>query len=288
MKRRLAPNQWQVLMCIFRKTNGFHKEVDYIANSQIIEDTELCKTVVSRVLTELEAMNIIIRNGKNIGIQKDWILWEKLAKQSTKVSNIANFDDEKEKLAELSTSEPEHGEKLAEQLTNEKLAIQSTELAELSTGVSNLVNSVSRTANKKLAKLLTTKESKETITKKTITKETKQKKDAPPKKKYGEFQNVLLTDEEYRKLLERFGEIDASKRIESLSSYMASRRKKYDSHYATILNWARRDERESLNNPPKFRPVPKPGAAPPISGHDEVEQRERDLIQQRAAAWRQS
>ncbi len=160
MKWRLAPNQWQVALCILRKTNGFHKDIDYIPNWQISEDTELCKEVVSRVLKDLETMKIIIRQGKNVGINKDVSQWEKLAVQSTKVSNTANS----KKLAELSTIEAKPDEKLAEQLTSEKLA-------ELSTPVSNSVNSVDQTANKKLAEQSTTiKENKESNTKETIQK----------------------------------------------------------------------------------------------------------------------
>lgn len=62
---------------------------------------------------------------------------------------------------------------------------------------------------------------------------------APVKHKYGEYNNVLLTDEELDKLIAEFP--DYQKRIENLSNYIASTGKKYKSHYATIKNWARRD-----------------------------------------------
>lgn len=61
----------------------------------------------------------------------------------------------------------------------------------------------------------------------------------PVKHKYGEYQNVLLTDEELQKLQEEFP--DWQGRIERLSSYVASTGKSYKSHYATIRNWARKD-----------------------------------------------
>ena len=57
----------------------------------------------------------------------------------------------------------------------------------------------------------------------------------------GQFQNVKLTQEEHQKLKERFGESKTQKRIEALSEYISSKGKKYNSHYATILSWARRD-----------------------------------------------
>lgn len=61
----------------------------------------------------------------------------------------------------------------------------------------------------------------------------------PVKHKYGEYTNVLLTDDELEKLKEAFS--DWEERIERLSGYIASTGKAYKSHYATIRNWARKD-----------------------------------------------
>ena len=196
IKTHLSPNQWQVLLCIIRKTYGFNKKVDYIANFQIVEATGLGKEVVSRCLKGLTDMNLLNRNKKHIGIQKDWELW-KLAIPST------------------------IGTKLAEQSTNEKLAISSTELA-----ISSTELAISST---KVSSPHVTQKTKETIQKKLY------------KRNYGEFDNILLTDEEYQKLLDRFGQTLTLQHIENLSLGIASKDYKYKSHYATILNWARRD-----------------------------------------------
>lgn len=59
------------------------------------------------------------------------------------------------------------------------------------------------------------------------------------KVEYGEFENVKLTDEEYTKLIEKIGEQRTKSLIEELSTYMASKGKRYSSHYATIQNWDR-------------------------------------------------
>jgi len=61
----------------------------------------------------------------------------------------------------------------------------------------------------------------------------------PVKHKYGEYNNVLLTDDELDKLKSEYS--DWEERIERLSSYVASTGKSYKSHYATIRNWARKD-----------------------------------------------
>ena len=66
---------------------------------------------------------------------------------------------------------------------------------------------------------------------------------APKKHKYGEHQNVLLTDEEYAKLQERFPS-DYTKKIDALSEGLALKGYKYKSHYLAILKWAKNDEQK--------------------------------------------
>ena len=61
------------------------------------------------------------------------------------------------------------------------------------------------------------------------------------KEKYGLFENVLLTEEEYQKLKDRYP--DYQEKIENLSSYIASKGDKYKSHYATIINWSKKDDK---------------------------------------------
>lgn len=67
------------------------------------------------------------------------------------------------------------------------------------------------------------------------------KKEKQVKHKYGEYKNVLLTDEELEKLRQEFPH-DLQQRIDRLSEYIASTGKSYKSHYATIKAWARRDK----------------------------------------------
>ena len=67
--------------------------------------------------------------------------------------------------------------------------------------------------------------------------------------KYGEYRNVLLTDEELDKLKAEFS--DWQHRIERLSAYMASTGKAYKNHLATIRNWAKRDAEKTPAAPKK-------------------------------------
>lgn len=66
----------------------------------------------------------------------------------------------------------------------------------------------------------------------------------PPKHKYGEYRNVLLTDEELAKLKAEYPS-DWAARIDRLSEYIASKGAKYKSHYATIRSWANRDKKQT-------------------------------------------
>ena len=85
-------------------------------------------------------------------------------------------------------------------------------------------------------------------------------KKKPQKHKYGEYNNVLLTDEEFEKLKAEFP--NWQERIDRLSSYMASTGKAYKNHLATIRNWARSettpkrvDKRQQLASDERIDPI---------------------------------
>jgi 5-methylcytosine-specific restriction endonuclease McrA len=82
----------------------------------------------------------------------------------------------------------------------------------------------------------------------------KEKREAPAspkpvKKPYGELQNVLLTDQEHEKLIERFGGAVVQDKIAALDLAIASKGLKYQSHYATLLNWDRMDRDKQKQKP---------------------------------------
>ncbi len=66
----------------------------------------------------------------------------------------------------------------------------------------------------------------------------------PPQNSYGEFNNVRMTTAEFEKFVQAEGAERANALIEELSSYLASSGKRYKSHYATLLNWGRRKDKE--------------------------------------------
>lgn len=62
-----------------------------------------------------------------------------------------------------------------------------------------------------------------------------------PRHKYGQYENVLLSDEDMGKLKAEFP-ADWEARIERLSEYIASKGAKYKNHLATIRAWAKKDK----------------------------------------------
>lgn len=58
---------------------------------------------------------------------------------------------------------------------------------------------------------------------------------------YGEFKNVKLREGEYEKLISRCKENIVMDKIEALSGGIKSKGYRYKDHYATLLNWLRKD-----------------------------------------------
>lgn len=68
----------------------------------------------------------------------------------------------------------------------------------------------------------------------------------PIRHKYGEYKNVLLSDEQMEKLKTEFPN-DYQERIERLSEYCESSGKTYKNYLATIRSWARKEKSEPKN-----------------------------------------
>ncbi|MDO4961027.1 MAG: helix-turn-helix domain-containing protein [Eubacteriales bacterium] len=81
----------------------------------------------------------------------------------------------------------------------------------------------------------------QTSTNETSTEENKYERKKAVRHQYGEYRNVLLSDEELSKLQAEFPH-DWQARIDRLSEYMASTGKTYKSHLITIRSWARREK----------------------------------------------
>jgi len=117
----LSDYEHRVFMFILRKTYGFKKKQDWISQKQIVQELGIHKCHISRTIKKLKAKNMITniveKNKKILGIQKDYEQW-KLPKQVTdKVIQIGNkYRDLKKKLPKEVTEVTQTG--------NQKLPIQ--------------------------------------------------------------------------------------------------------------------------------------------------------------------
>ena len=73
-------------------------------------------------------------------------------------------------------------------------------------------------------------------------KKEEKEKNVQNKRRYGELQNVFLTQEEHLRLEEKIGPEEARRYIDRLSLYMGSTNKRYQNHYATVLSWKKKDD----------------------------------------------
>lgn len=72
------------------------------------------------------------------------------------------------------------------------------------------------------------------------------------KHKYGEYNHVLLTDEEHQKLVDEYGDQETDKAIKYLDEYIEMKGTKYKSHYLALRKWVfdaiKEKKQEKKNN----------------------------------------
>ena len=76
----------------------------------------------------------------------------------------------------------------------------------------------------------------------------------PVRHKYGQYQNVYLTEEEMSTLQAEFPN-DWQKRIEAVSEYVASTGKHYKNFLAVIRSWAKKDQKPVSQIPTQVQPI---------------------------------
>ena len=77
------------------------------------------------------------------------------------------------------------------------------------------------------------------------------KKEKPKKHKYGEYKHVLLTEEEYRRLVDEFGISEANDMIKNLDEGIEMKGYKYKNHNLVLRKW--RKNGSQTNNKPVNR-----------------------------------
>ena len=76
LKIKLKSYETRILLAIARKTYGFNKDKDYINQKQLKKLTGIKQPHISRTLKSLLEKKMIIKNGKELAIQKNYKLWD--------------------------------------------------------------------------------------------------------------------------------------------------------------------------------------------------------------------
>jgi phage replication O-like protein O len=175
----LSGCEYQVVFAIIGKTYRWQKKSDWIANSQLCDQTEMSKAHISKTIKSLIAKNVITRNGREIGLNNvvsEWGIYQKPAKVNQSVNN----------------------EKLSNQLTK------------VNQSVSEVVQSVNNSCP-----IRPPQKKEETITKETITKESVflEPEQKPKKVKLkASIPNVALPNFVNRELFDNYLEVRLAKK----------------------------------------------------------------------------
>ncbi len=86
---KLSGCEFQIIFAIIGKTYRWQKKSDWIANSQLCEKTGMLKGHVSKVIKSLIAKNVIVKKGKEIGLNAIVSEWG-VVQKSPKVTQSGN------------------------------------------------------------------------------------------------------------------------------------------------------------------------------------------------------
>lgn len=218
IRLKLPDSQHRILLYIIRRTYGFNQKSAEISLSEISKAVEITPDHVSREIKKLIALNVLKsekRNGKTriLSVNKNYEEWVSVSKTGY-CQNwlLPNLDIAK-----------------------------------------NGKGAIAKNGNNLLPKLATDtiKDNYKDNIKDNICDESKKSKKSLPKKKYGEYNNVKLTDGEFEKLKSDYGEKIISEYIERLDEYIASKGVKYKNHNAAIRSWLRRANVKKLSEKPE-------------------------------------
>ncbi|UBX30206.1 replication protein [Arsenophonus apicola] len=76
MLANLTKHQLNIVLAVWRKTYGYHKELDWISNTQFEKMTKIDSTKCSTAKNQLIKMKILVQEGRKVGINKKLSEWE--------------------------------------------------------------------------------------------------------------------------------------------------------------------------------------------------------------------
>jgi phage replication O-like protein O len=207
----ISGNEMRILLYIIRRTYGFNRKFSEIPLSDIASAVGMRNEHVSKALKRLSSRKIIELHA-NKGVKPQTI------------SIVKNYD-----------------EWSVESCTNLLLPKMATVAENGNTTIAENGNStIAKNGNTTIAKNgnpTLYKENKENI-----------KERVKEKTPYGNFKNVLLTDEEYDQLVYDYGRDNAERYIERVDSWVQSTGKERADYYATIRLWLEKDDVEKYDH----------------------------------------
>lgn len=112
----------------------------------------------------------------------------------------------------------------------------------------------------------------------------KKSKAKPIRHKYGEYKNVLLSDDQMEKLKTEFPN-DYQERIERLSEYCESAGKTYKNYLATIRSWARKEKSEPKKMNSSYKRTGRRETLPEWAIDQEAYQKKKALERSNKPRW---
>jgi len=225
---KLSGTDFRVLLFLLGQTDGYHRTQDDIKPAFFVECTGVDKGNIRRSIARLRKWHMITKNRRIYEVLPP-DQWDKDVFVETKTRlNLEAV--------------------LAEEDTGKRINLEAETLPSTDQNRFNLeapsASDLKRSEVKIEAVLASPKEHYlKNTTKEEGVVSTPPIKRGTKKKNYY-FDNILLSEDEYQKLVKRFGEAGTKDRLEALSLYKKSRGKRYASDYATVLSWAHRERKE--------------------------------------------
>jgi phage replication O-like protein O len=240
----------RVLLAIYRKTYGWHKDAGLISIGQLQKLTGLSQRTVIYALQNLEAKKVIVIKRETtfanvISLQIDCELWLPSAQLCRSKS-----DNKVNPLLHNCADDLLHNPvKTSAQLCSKLLHNCAEETGDNAAPIRGLQTPKENKKKKKKVKYsdLPTKpfsENPESPRQEEPEKEIIKEKEE--KMSFGD--DVTLTEKEYEKLKTKYGEADTTRIIEILDNYKGANGKKYKSDYKAILNWVIERYRKEKKN----------------------------------------
>jgi len=103
--------QMRIVLAVIRRTYGFNKTMDRIADTQVAADTGLPRQMVNKAKNELIDMRVLVSNGRQLGVNKHYDEWDfssRPVKKAPKTKQSQNADSDSKMLTQNVSKDGTH------------------------------------------------------------------------------------------------------------------------------------------------------------------------------------